>query len=317
MKNLYDGIIGLAIGDALGVPVEFQSRSEIAKNLVVSMREYGTHNQPMGTWSDDTSLTLATVDSIVQCKTIDYADMMDKFSAWLLYGEYTALGEVFDVGNSTSRAIMNYGRGMNPLECGGASEYENGNGSLMRILPIAYYLCYHGGNDINRQMEVVHNVSALTHKHPISLIGCGIYVKIAIKMISTRLTLRECIAEGIQEAFAYYESVNFNDINRYCRLKNLNNFSNLPENEIRSSGYVVDTLEAIVWCLLNTDSFKACVLKAVNLGDDTDTVGAITGGLGGIYYGLNDMPAEWLNKIARNEYIIELCRQFEIDKYEG
>lgn len=140
MKKVYDGIIGLAIGDAMGVPVEFISRQEIARNPVVTMREYGTHHQPVGTWSDDTSLTLALMDSIVERNKIDYADIMDRFSNWLMYNDYTATGEVFDVGNSTSRAIMNYGRGMNPLECGGISEYENGNGSRMRILPVAFYL---------------------------------------------------------------------------------------------------------------------------------------------------------------------------------
>lgn len=311
MKNLYDGIIGLAIGDALGVPLEFKTRSEIAKNPVISMQEYGSHNQPIGTWSDDTSLTLALLDSIIQCKTINHEDIMDKFSAWLLYGDYTASGEVFDVGNSTSRAIMNYGRGMSPLNCGGISEYENGNGSLMRILPVAYYLCYLREDEKKYQMEVVHNVSALTHRHPISLIGCGIYVKIAIKMISTSLTLNECIAAGIQEAFAYYESMGAEYISEYSRLKNLYAFMKLSNDEIRSSGFVVDTLEAAVWCLMNTNSYKSCVLKVVNLGYDTDTVGAVAGGLAGIYYGVDTIPAEWIQVIARRKYIKQLCDQFE------
>ena len=121
MNKICDGIIGLAIGDAIGVPVEFRSRQELTKAPVVSMREYGTHYQPRGTWSDDTSLTLALMDSIIEKNEIDYVDIMNRFSNWLLYNDYTATGEVFDVGNSTSRAIMNYGRGVNPLECGGLS----------------------------------------------------------------------------------------------------------------------------------------------------------------------------------------------------
>ena len=136
MRTVFDGIIGLATGDALGVPVEFMERQEIAQNPVTSMREYGTHQQPKGTWSDDTSLTLALMDSIIAKNGIVYEDIMDRFSNWLMYGDYTACGEVFDVGNATSRAIMNYGRGRNPLECGGIAEYENGNGSLMRIMLI-------------------------------------------------------------------------------------------------------------------------------------------------------------------------------------
>lgn len=311
MKKVYDGIIGLAIGDALGVPVEFKSRQEIAVNPVVSMREYGTHHQPIGTWSDDTSLTLALIDSIIEKKKIDYVDIMDRFSNWLMYSNYTAGGEVFDVGNATSRAIMNYGRGMNPLECGGISEYENGNGSLMRILPIAYFMQKQKDNTMESQMEIVHNVSALTHRHPISLIACGIYVNIALRLLTAEEALYMCVVQGINEAFEFYDMKMPDEIDHYNRLRDLSNFSNLPEEEIKSSGYVVDTLEASIWCLLNTRSYKECVLKAVNLGDDTDTVGAVAGGLAGICYGSSDIPKEWLNVLARRQYIEELCEKLQ------
>ncbi len=125
MCKTYDGMIGIAIGDALGVPVEFVPRNELAKDPVTSMRGYGTHHQPPGTWSDDTSLTLALLDSLVKNHSLHYEDIMDKFSEWLLYNEYTATGDVFDVGNATARAIMNYGRGIDPLLCGGPSQYDN------------------------------------------------------------------------------------------------------------------------------------------------------------------------------------------------
>lgn len=310
MKKVYDGIMGLAIGDAIGVPVEFRSRQEISKNPVISMREYGTHNQPMGTWSDDTSLTLALMDSIVEYNTIDYRDIMDRFSNWLINCDYTATGEVFDVGNSTSRAIMNYGRGVDPLECGGASEYENGNGSLMRILPIAYYLkkCT---LPIDKRMDIIHNVSALTHRHPISLIGCGIYINIAMKLLEEKLSLYESVGQGIKNAFEYYEGKSWIDIDAYSRLKELSSFLGLSDIEIKSSSYVVHTLESALWCLLNTNSYAECVLKAVNLGDDTDTVGAVAGGLAGIYYGLDQIPPNWLNVIAEKSFIEELCKKMQ------
>lgn len=154
MKKLYDGMIGAAIGDALGVPVEFKPRSEIAKCPVSSMREYGTHDQPAGTWSDDTSLSLALLDSLAECGDINYYDIMDRFSYWLLYADYTATGEVFDVGGSTGRAVMEYGYGVEPIECGGITEYENGNGSLMRILPLAFYLT--AQNEMDMDMQSIH-----------------------------------------------------------------------------------------------------------------------------------------------------------------
>lgn len=311
MRKVCDGIIGLAIGDALGVPVEFRSRQEIAKNPVISMREYGTHSQPVGTWSDDTSLTLALIDSIVNKNGINYSDIMKRFSNWLLHNDYTATGEVFDVGNSTSRAIMNYRRGMSATECGGVSEYENGNGSLMRVLPLAYYLEKQKDRTIETQMETVHNVSALTHRHPISLIGCGIYINIAIKLLTCDSSLHICVEQGIREAIEFYNDKRYNEIDNYKRLRNLFDFSNLSEKEIKSSGYVVDTLEAAIWCLLNTNSYKECVLKAVNLGDDTDTVGAVVGGLAGIYYGYDNIPKEWLDVLAKRKYIEKLCKKFK------
>lgn len=307
MKSIYDGVIGLAIGDALGVPVEFKTRKEIARNPVESMLGYGTHNQPLGVWSDDTSLTLALMDSIAQCKTINYKDIMDKFSAWLLYGEYTASGEVFDVGNATSRAIMNYGRGVTPIECGGVSEYENGNGSLMRILPLAYYLFKHNEFDINTQIKLIHNISSLTHRHNISLIGCGIYVLIAMELIKGDNSLNDCIKAGVAKAFEYYDKNEFYEVGKYNRLRSLDEFARTTNDQISSSGYVVHTLEAALWCLLNTKSYKSCMLKAVNLGEDTDTVGAVVGGLAGIYYGVKDIPKEWLDVIVGREYIKGLC----------
>lgn len=311
MKKIYDGIIGLAIGDAMGVPVEFISRQEIAKNPVITMREYGTHNQPVGTWSDDTSLTLALMDSIVEKGKIDYTDIMDRFFNWLMYNDYTATGEVFDVGNSTSRAIMNYGRGMNPLECGGVSEYENGNGSLMRILPVAFYLRKQPDFTVEYQMEIIHNISGLTHRHPISLIGCGIYINIAMTLLENKRSLFEAVEYGIKTAFNFYESKAWDDVNVYSRLKNLSYFLGLKEIEIKSSGYIVHTLEAALWCLLNTDSYTKCVLKAVNLGDDTDTVGAVVGGLAGIYYGSDKIPKEWLAAVAKRQYIERICEKFQ------
>lgn len=311
MRDVYDGIIGLAVGDALGVPVEFKTRVEILRNPVQTMLGYGTHNQPKGVWSDDTSLTLALLDSITQCREIDYIDIMNKFSAWLLYGDYTATGEVFDVGNSTSRAIMNYGRGIVPIECGGISEYENGNGSLMRILPLAYYLCSHGELNLNEQMYLTHNISSLTHRHTVNLVGCGIYTMVAKCLISEIGSLYYCIERGIKNAFDFYSQYPYYEkLCLYNRLMDLDQFKNLPNNEISSSGYVVHTLEAAIWCLLNSKSYKDCVLKAVNLGDDTDTVGAVAGGLAGIYYGVDSIPKDWLDTIAKRDYIKILCDKF-------
>lgn len=136
---LFNGVLGLAVGDALGVPVEFLTREAIRKKPVESMRSGGTHRQEAGTWSDDTSMTLATADSLRS--GVNYADMMDKFIRWMYDGEYTARGKVFDFGISTRYALYHNKSGIPPLDCGGKEEYDNGNGALMRMLTWLRRLC--------------------------------------------------------------------------------------------------------------------------------------------------------------------------------
>jgi ADP-ribosylglycohydrolase len=138
MTAITGGIYGLCVGDALGVPVEFAARDELEKDPVTDMRGYGTYNMPPGTWSDDTSLTLCLLESLAQ--GLDYADIMQRFYSWLFESAYTPHGHTFDCGKTTMEAIYRFARGTEPVLCGGAAETDNGNGSLMRILPLAFYL---------------------------------------------------------------------------------------------------------------------------------------------------------------------------------
>jgi thiamine-phosphate pyrophosphorylase len=163
-------IIGLIIGDALGVPVEFKSREYLDAHPVTEMIGYGTYNKPSGTWSDDTSLTLALADSIAASDgNLDYQDIMNRFSRWLYDGDYTSDEEVFDVGNTTRNAINRFSQGVAPIDCGGSGEHENGNGSLMRILPLAFYLDSHDIKVLSTDgVSIISDISSLTHAHPIS-----------------------------------------------------------------------------------------------------------------------------------------------------
>ena len=311
--KILGGILGLAVADAIGVPVEFNSRESLRRNPVTDMRGYGTYNQPSGTWSDDTSLTLCLLDSLTN-KKMDYADMMQRFLSWMDKGEYTVHGNVFDIGIATRKALQRFRNGTDPLGCGGASEYDNGNGSLMRILPLVFYLLTLGGTDFTKDEEavgIIHNVSSLTHAHIRSQIACGIYLIIAGSLLVESADLRSAIHSSLEKANKYYAGKYdcIGELKHYKRLFK-NDFAKLPEAEIKSSGYVVDTLEAALWCLLNTDNYKDCVLKAVNLGDDTDTVAAVAGGLAGMFYGVDTLPEEWLSQLARVDYIKELCEDF-------
>ena len=312
MGNIWkDGIYGLIVGDALGVPVEFTSREERKTDPVLGMREYGTHHQPRGTWSDDSSMTLATVDSIRINSGIDYKDLMERFVAWWRYGEYTPFKAVFDMGIATANALTRYEEGEAPVNSGGDTEWDNGNGSLMRILPVCLYLCNRQkttGTSEAESIDAIHSASALTHAHLRSQIACGIYYFMVKAVIEKEGDLQTRLQIGMDNACKYYRRDRKNDseLDKYSRLVNLEELKNTAENQIKSSGYVVDTFEAAVWCLITTDSYAEAVLKAVNLGDDTDTVGAVTGGLAGLFYGYDAIPEEWTDSIQGKEWIDEL-----------
>ena len=314
MSNIWkDGMLGLIVGDALGVPVEFMSRTELMKNPVTGMREYGTHHQPRGTWSDDSSMALAELDSIRTVGNIDYTDMMERFSRWCMHGEYTPFGEVFDIGMATSRALMNYAKGMAPLESGGKTEWDNGNGSLMRILPVCLYLFERQKKvctSENESIYMIHAVSALTHAHLRSQMACGIYYFLVKAILEREGTLENRLQEGMDRAFQYYRQdlSNHRELENYKRLADLSEFKENPKEGIKSSGYVVDTLEAAVWCLLHSHSYKETVLMAVNLGEDTDTIGAVAGGLAGLYYKEEGIPQEWTQVLQRREWIEEVLQ---------
>ena len=302
--------MGIAVADAVGVPVEFKSRETLKRKPVIDMLGYGSHYQPIGTWSDDTSMTIATMESIARKKRIDYADLMNNFALWYFEGEFTARREVFDCGGTTLSAIIKYAREIPLEECGAEESYSNGNGSLMRILPVVVYLhSIYGKNFDERAMSVIHEVSALTHAHPRSLVGCGIYSLISVQLLEGK-TIPEAVQIGLSNAEKYYSDSEFVDeVEKYSRLWQ-EDFATLPEEEIKSTGYVVDTLETALWCLLNTKDYKSLVLKAVNLGDDTDTVAAVAGGLAGICYGLEEIPEEWLLKLQSREYLEEIASDF-------
>ena len=301
-----NGIIGFVVGDTMGVPVEFNSRGKLLLNPVTEMLEYGTHNMPKGCWSDDTSMTLATMDSIIKCKEINTNDMADKFIKWYRNGEYTATGIMFDIGTTTQQALVKYQRGIDiASKCGGEREYDNGNGSLMRMLPIAYY-CYLKGLEDTEILKIVKEVSSITHRHPISILGCYIYVRLAIELLKGK-ELLQAYQEIKKLDYSYFTE---DIIYKYERILN-NDIGLYNINEISSNGYIVSTLEAVIWTLINSKSFNETIIKAINLGEDTDTVGACVGGLAGIYYGIENINQKWKDNILRYDYIINICKEFE------
>ena len=173
-----NGIMGVVVGDALGCPVQFESRKEVARHPVTDMRGYGTFNLPEGSWTDDSSLTIALLESIRRIGKIDLDDIMENFMKWLYNGDFTPYGQSYDIGRGTMQAIDRYSRNRNAKKCGGGEEWNNGNGSLMRILPACIYCSVMETSGIYSDrdaIDVIHSVGGLTHAHIRSNIACGLY----------------------------------------------------------------------------------------------------------------------------------------------
>lgn len=303
MDKIKSVVLGHAVADALGVPVEFCSRKELEEKPVTEMQGFGSYAVPAGSWSDDTSMSLCALASLANGE-IDYDEIMQNFGKWYYSGEFTPLGEMFDVGNTCSFAIHNYHRAnCSYKDCGLDDVQSNGNGSLMRINPFVLYAHYKM-MPLKDWEPMIFEASALTHAHERSKLGCGVYAHILMHLLADP-NIGSVETALKRAALHFQDNVEYT---HYARLFDAD-FAKLDASAIRSSGYVVDTLEAAVWCLLTTDNYKDCVLKAVNLGSDTDTVAAIAGGLAGALYGYEAIPQVWLNTLIKREYIEDMCER--------
>lgn len=302
-SRLYGGLFGFCVGDMLGVPVEFSSRGERDLDPVRELRAHGTYYQPFGTWSDDTSLTLCLVEAF--CSENPFERLAQNMVGFLEQGMFTPKGEVFDVGIGTSEAIRRIQAGIIPTAAGGRSESNNGNGSLMRILPLAYIAdrC-----DANALINMVFDVSAFTHGHIRSQLACVLYTVFASGILHG-YGKRGALEKMFSFAKSYLIDPYTKEMNNFRRVLSGELFT-ASRYSIRSTGYVVDTLEAALWSFLTTNSYRDAVLRAVNLGGDTDTIAAITGGLAGMFYGYEGIPSSWIQNIIGKEEIAGLIARF-------
>ncbi len=305
--------LGIAVGDALGFPVQFEPRSERELRPVVGMgqymNEYGLvcswSSELSGLWSDDTSLTLCLAESLQS--GFDLKDQAEKFIAWLDDGYLSARSRAFDVGIQTTeslaivRSILHSGK-FDELEnlASDADEWSNGNGSLMRILPL---VLYNRGKEPAQQFELIRKASSLTHPHIRSALCCFLYLKMAEYIIDhiDKFSAYQTAKQDTLDIMAFHNCAEA----EYKALQRLlySDVWKLKEADIDSGGYVVSSLEASIWCLLTTHRFSDAVLKAVNLGDDTDTTGAITGGLAALLYGEDSIPKDWIALLKKPELL--------------
>ncbi len=316
MKTAINLLLGVAIGDALGVPYEFSTRAEMEANPAKDMVGFKVHNQPPGTWSDDSSLTFCLAEALAT--GYDLKSTAINFIKWKNEAYWTARNEVFDIGLTTTRSIS---RLENILADGdvealktlkhGAEEYDNGNGALMRILPFIFEI---KGKNLKMQFELIWENAALTHRHIRSAMSCMIYLKMA-----------EYLIEGLDSAVAYENTRK--DIHDLWTIIDFSqeerkHFQRVIQNDIRtaakssilSGGYVIESLECSFWSFLNSTSYESAVLTSINFGHDTDTSAAITGGLAGLYYKEENIPEYWIVSLARMNDIYDLAKRFE-NKY--
>jgi ADP-ribosylglycohydrolase len=300
---VHGALFGVAIGDALGVPAEFKNRSALQLDPVQDFIGYKSHNQPPGTFSDDSSLTFCLAESL--CLGYDLNDLGKRFLMWLDDAYWTAGGEVFDIGNTTRNAIDRLRRGTcTPWLAGDFEEGSNGNGSLMRIMPLLFYI---RDFDIEKRYAIIKDVSSVTHGHIRSVIACFYYLEYALELLkgSDKHTAYVNTAKTVYDLITS-KQIARSEVDKFASLLK-EDISKKDIESIPSWGYVMNTLNASMYCFLTTKNYQDATLMAVNLGNDSDTTAAVTGGLAGLYYGFESIPVKWRNEVKRSNDIKDLC----------
>lgn len=291
--------LSLACGDALGVPVEFSSREERQLDPVKDMRSFGSHSQPAGTWSDDSALTFCLAEALME--GYDLKKIGENFVRWWKEGYWSARKEVFDIGGATQFAIGNLTCGKHPLESARKDEQANGNGALMRISPMIFF-CRNMSE--RERWNKTSEVASITHGHVISHVCCCLYVEVGIRLLRG-MDLSKAIDEALtllDRIIGYFNAANYSET-----FKKVRRLQALKEAEIVSDGYCVNTLTAALWVLSHSTDLSEAILRAINLGGDTDTTGAVTGALAGIAYADQQLPKDWLSTLQRKDDIEALA----------
>ena len=282
-------LLGLAAGDAVGTTVEFKSPGTFPP--VTDMTGGGPFGLEPGQWTDDTSMALCLAASLVECGEFDARDQMDRYLDWMQNGYMSSTGTCFDTGTTTAGALRHYADTGDPFS-GPADPMTAGNGSIMRLAPVP--ICFFPGLEetIRRSEES----SRTTHGAPQCLAACRLFGEVLHRALSG-MTIDEILFMPFSGEF------------RNDRLASIasGEYRDKPVQLIRGTGFVIDSLEAALWCFFNTASFEGAILAAANLGDDTDTTAAVCGQVAGAHYGMRGIPQGWLDKLAMRGEIVSLA----------
>jgi len=304
-----DILLGIATADALGAPIEFNMPNEINLQEVASnyanepnrLRGFGTWNKPVGTYTDDTAMSLCTAEFLVQGPP-HTERLMELYVKWLHEGHWTADGEVFDVGATTQTAIDNFLRDKNSITSGPNDFNSNGNGALMRILPI---LCFAQHADSYTMYNIAQKVTICTHGHKIAIDASFLYLSFAQNLLKNRYDDKTKYLELMQDLVGINSIAHIFD--KFWKDDFLRD-----QLDVDPNGFVIGSLEIALHSFITTNSYKDAVLKAISYGGDTDTNAAITGGLAAIYYGHESIPTEWIKELKRKDEIIALAQQLDL-----
>ena len=303
-ERIEGGLLGLLIGDALGVPYEFHPANEIPPLSQIEFDPPSTlrrsHNVPPGTWSDDGAQALVLLASLNHCSKLDLDDFGRRLVNWHEHGYMAVDNYVFDVGIQTSQAIDRLMRGVPANESGATTESANGNGSLMRVLPLALW---HKGTDEDLVHDA-HQQSIVTHGHMRSQVCCALYC------LWARCTLTESKDAWTEAASRLIKVYENNPAARY-ELEGIIRPQDSAPN--KGSGYVVDCLRSARWAN-EAESYEEVVKRAISLGNDTDTTACVAGGIAGIRFEVNQIPEQWRTRL-RGKDLYEPLLQSLLDRY--
>jgi len=273
-------LLGLAVGDALGTTVEFQPRGSFTP--LTDLVGGGPFRLRAGEWTDDTSMALCLASSLIACDGFDAADQQQRYLRWRDEGYLSSNGRCFDIGGTVRAALRRFEEANEPY-AGSTHPRSAGNGCIMRLAPVAMFYA----NDPAQALHYAAESSRTTHGAPECLEACGLLAAVLVAALQTGR--RDDIVQA-QFAFEAAEPA--------IRALVEGDYFDKPVDDIRGSGYVVECLEAALWCFHHTDTFEAAVLAAANLGDDADTTAAVCGQLAGAYYGIGGIPDRWLRQLA-------------------
>lgn len=290
LQNRFRGcLLGLAVGDALGTTVEFRPRGSFEP--LTDMLGGGPFHLKPGQWTDDTSMALCLASSLVACRGFDPRDQMERYCRWQDEGYWSSTGDCFDIGGTVAAALARFRATGEPF-AGSTDPYSAGNGCIMRLAPIPMF--YYP--DLDAAEHYAAESSRTTHGAAECVDASRLMARMLVRALAGKS--REEVVLGDRETFTGSPRITAIARGKYLEK---------DEAQIRSSGYVVHTLEAALWCFWRSESFADAVLRAANLGEDADTTAAVCGQFAGAFYGETGIPAGWLEKLALREDIRALA----------